>query len=169
MLPITQTWLLFSRFYDIFTIMCEHSTQLPEEGNTGIIRCTGRDGQNREFGYVVAIVEQNYETTLREWTFHALNPHDPNRFFEFTVERRPGWLSTKGMHHHNFEEFVAKGIPEAFILETARLFRQKVCSTSNLEDPDFRTIPATKVWERLVARGAAIFHQQRDRYETVGA
>lgn len=147
--------------------MCEHTTNLPEEGSTGIIRCTGRDGQIREFRYGVAIVEQNYETNLCERTFHALNPDDPNRFFEFTVERRPGCLRVKGMHHHNFEEFTAKGIPEAFILETARLFRQKVCSTSNLEDPDFRTIPATKVWERLVAHGAAILHEQRDRYETV--
>jgi hypothetical protein len=147
--------------------MCEHTTNLPEEGSTGIIRCTGRDGQIREFRYGVAIVEQNYETNLCEWTFHALNPHDPNRFFEFTVERRPECLRIKGMHHHNFEEFTAKGIPEAFILETARLFRQKVCSTSNLEDPDFRTIPATKVWERLVAHSAAILHEQRDRYETV--
>jgi GH15 family glucan-1,4-alpha-glucosidase len=58
--------------------MCEHTTNLPEEGSTGIIRCTGRDGQIREFRYGVAIVEQNYETNLCEWTFHTLNPHDPN-------------------------------------------------------------------------------------------
>ena len=88
--------------------MCEHTTNLPEEGSTGIIQCTGRDGQIREFRYGIAIVEQNYETNLCEWTFHALNPHDPNRFFEFTVERRPGGLRVKGMHHHNFEEFTAK-------------------------------------------------------------
>ena len=148
--------------------MCESTTShLPKEGTTGTIRCTGRDGQTREFRYAIAIVETNYETNLWEWTFHALNPQDPNRFFEFTVERHPGWLRVKGMHHHNFDEFVAKGIPEAFILEAAHLFCQKVCSTSNLEDADFRTDPATKVWKRLVARGAAIHQEQGDRYETV--
>ena len=105
--------------------MCKHTTNLPEEGSTGIIRCTGRDGQIREFRYGVAIVEQNYETNLCERTFHALNPDDPNRFFEFTVERRPGCLRVKGMHHHNFEEFTAKGIPEAIILETARYFAKR--------------------------------------------
>jgi len=62
-----------------------------------------------------------------------------------------------------------KGIPEALILETKRLYGQKkIISSSNIHKlitNEWRRSEATKVWERLVSKSLAKYNQSLDTFE----
>jgi hypothetical protein len=61
-----------------------------------------------------------------------------------------------------------KGIPEALILEAKRIFDKRIISSSNKQSiliAERRSRDATKVWERLVNKGFAIYNEAQDIFE----
>lgn len=68
------------------------------------------------------------------------------------------------------EDHRKKGIPDALILEIKRLYNKKVISSSNeikLVRDEWRKLPATKVWERLVLKNKAKYNLQTDTFELI--
>lgn len=61
------------------------------------------------------------------------------------------------------------GVPEAAILAVAQHYSKKVLSTQTRSSCGsyWRTEEATKMWERLCAKGMAEFDKNKDRYTTI--
>ena len=87
-------------------------------------------------------------------------------FFEFAVRADAnGGIRVTTMEHHGRAHYSAKGIPDALLVFAAKHLNKVVGSSSNLAGSDeFRTPAATKVWDRLVARGTAVYDAAADRY-----
>lgn len=71
------------------------------------------------------------------------------------------------MNNHHQEEYIAKGIPEKIIEELSTLSEKIIISSSNKNNyksfaAEFRTSPATKVWERIVNNGLAEYNDEKD-------
>ena len=72
------------------------------------------------------------------------------------------------MENHLRKEYTSKGIPEAMIILLARTCGKTVTSSSNLNGAEeFRTCPASKIWDRLVAKGLARYSTEEDRYYAI--
>jgi hypothetical protein len=91
-------------------------------------------------------------------------------FFELRLEVvDPTTFKVVMMNHHEMDVYRAMGIPEALIELAAYQLGKRVVSSSN--NPGFhsshgerRTLAATKVWERLIARGLASYSSMADMY-----
>lgn len=82
---------------------------------------------------------------------------------EFTVKITDMFLDTR-------MRFKGKGIPETMILEVQRLFpdRQIISSTNKNEFSrvcnEWRSVPGSRVWGRLVEKGLASYNNFEDIY-----
>jgi hypothetical protein len=127
--------------------------------------CVGREGKKSEFEY--AIVE---EPLNGKWLFAAsCNPLLPQReFFELVLEELDAdTVRVVSVNHFDIPQYVARGIPEA-LLQIAKTELGKRVQSSPEHGPTgdvFRSRAATKVWERLVAAGAATYDPMSDIYE----
>ena len=91
-------------------------------------------------------------------------------FYEARFEHAsPGVLRQVVMSHHGQQEYMAKGIPEAVLLEMRRRFGCRIESSPSYDAGagQFRGAPANRVWDRLVRRGLAVWDEQRAIYSLV--
>lgn len=132
------------------------------------ITCIDRDGNPNQFKYSL---EKSERGGMVEWTFRVM-PFDSavNDWFEFVVTVIS---STVGkvtmMTNNNMAEYKGKGIPEKMIEEAAHVLKLTIISSTNksvkkLPPSEFRTIAATKVWERLREKGQALYDEEEDIY-----
>lgn len=127
--------------------------------------CVGRDGMERQFEYKA--LEQS---SSGEWRYivTTIPPLSSGEFFELTVTELDGQtVRVVMMDHHNVLEYVAMGIPEALLpVAKAELGKIVQSSPTRGETADVRrSLPATKVWERLVASGSATYDSENDIYQ----
>ncbi|GAB2597873.1 hypothetical protein GCM10026986_26490 [Nitrincola alkalisediminis] len=126
--------------------------------------CTDKFGTQRTFTY------NSDEDTLRHETTYTVysDPMPPsNEFFQLTVKEVGGELQIIAMYHNREPAYIAKGIPEALIVDIVRNTGKTVRSSPVQGNPgEFRTCDATKVWDRLVSKGQATYSQNEDVYRT---
>lgn len=129
-----------------------------------ILECTDKFQTQRTFTC------KSDEDTLRNETTYTVysEPMPPsNEFFQLTVKEVEGELQIIAMYHNGEPAYIAKGIPDALIVDIARNTGKTVRSSPALGRPgEFRTCDATKVWERLVSKGQATYSQNEDVYRT---
>jgi len=134
-----------------------------------IIECTSKEGIKNNFKYKLSRNE-NFEDRL-EWKFSVI-PEDENftDFFYLSAEEvNSETLKVTMINHHNQDIYIAKGIPERIIRELAIISGQRVISSSNKTQyqsfgAEFRTPPATKVWDRIKTIGNATYDSEKDIY-----
>lgn len=126
--------------------------------------CMGHDGLPHIFEYVV-----KRDSLSSEWRYRVTTDPAPQsgEFFELTlVDLEDGTSRVSWMGHHGAEEYRAKGIPEALLQIASTQLRKTIQSSQERGNTgDVRRSPeATKVWERLVARGLAAYDEKTDVY-----
>ena len=130
------------------------------------LKCRGADGENRCF-WLDGPTSNGSRHTYR---VHLHNqPNLGDEWFEAAFETgdEQNSLRCHILNHKYYGHYRKMGIPEAVILTVAREKSCKIISSSTYNNGNqFRTVTATKVWERLVSGGKA--RQRTDgRYETL--
>jgi len=130
------------------------------------INCLGRDNVRRIYEYSL-----DHDENARSWTFRVVPVNEPyTDFFEFTVtEVSPQTIKITSIENRRLPMYTARGIPEALIAEAYYILHHSVISSSNIAAAksfanEFRTPPATKIWERLVQQGHAHYVRNTDTY-----
>jgi hypothetical protein len=129
---------------------------------------TGRDGVERGFEY--GVEKDQFEET---WHFRVqtVPPQPDGEAFDLSVAALDEATVRQVMlAHHNNTAYAAMGIPDALIPVVAAVLGKKVVSSPTTADDAgvYRTVAATKVWDRLVQKGVATFHAGADIYEYTG-
>jgi hypothetical protein len=118
--------------------------------------CTGRDGVIRPFRYIYS------EELNGTYTFlvYSIPPHPQGDFLQATFTPiDPQTVRQTEMHAPPGPTYRARGIPDSLLpIAAAKLGRTIVSSPSfQAGGGVFRMPDATKVWDRLVARGIATY------------
>lgn len=126
----------------------------------------GKDGSMRTFYlYRSSIFSAQPELIFR--VYESPDASD-SQFFDFAlVEESNDMLKITMMHNHGDPRYVAKGIPDCAIPGIARITGLQIRSSSNTHRAtgnEYRTVSATKVWERLEKRGMARYDKEQDIY-----
>ena len=93
------------------------------------------------------------------------------RFLFFSAkETADNYIKVTMINNHNQIEYSAKGIPEKIIQELRNLSDKVIISSSNNPlyksfDEEYRTLPAYKVWNRLIVQGKASYDTEIDTYK----
>ncbi|MBU0522385.1 MAG: hypothetical protein KKC24_11480 [Gammaproteobacteria bacterium] len=129
------------------------------------IICIGRDGQSRNYTYTIT---KNLQEDQWCYRFRSAPPPASGEAFEITVSLiSDSEVRVIAMYNNGEGEYVAKGIPDVGIPLIASELEKTVCSSPNLcTDGVFRTLQATKVWQRLVDKGQAIYSETEDVFRT---
>lgn len=127
----------------------------------------GADGQERTF-FCRFEVEELCPSRLHVRVFQEPTC-DGDRWFDTTIlEVSPKVGRVVMMAHHDQEEYVARGIPEALIRMLASQRYERIVSSANTTAAtargEYRTPAATKVWQRLVAAGEATYDASADEF-----
>jgi hypothetical protein len=140
------------------------------------VQCVGADGVARNFYYRLNRDPfANFDGVRSAWTFSVFDrpvpePGDDCFDAEF-VQVDPERVLSRTMAHKGMEQYRAKGIPEALILEAARQSGCRCVSSSSrgflIDETESRTDAATKVWRRLITAGFAAYDETEDRYGTL--
>lgn len=129
------------------------------------ITCIGHDGEPREFQF-----RHEFNQLDNTWDFqvHTVPPLATGGFYEYRVRvLGDGSFQSIWMGSHGAPEFRAMGVSDAIILEAARVLGSPIFSSPALGEPgEFRQPGATKVWQRLVNSGHAIYDLATDTYRT---
>ena len=139
------------------------------DGATGTVKATGRDGVTREFAYSLSEDTQHcnsFDDARKTRTFQVPSTDGRAMFQASFMEEVDCWKVIM-LSHDSHKEFVAMGLPEAFIREAAKIFGKRVRSSSNevkTEASESRNPTATKVWLRLVAGKEATYDENTDNY-----
>jgi len=134
-----------------------------------LIECIDRYNFRNNFKYTLQ-KDENFEDRM-EWKFSVI-PEDEKflDFFYLTAEEVDNkTLKITMINHHNQDIYIAKGIPEKIIEQLSILSEMKIISSSNKVqyqsfESEFRTPPATKVWERIKGMGNATYDIEKDIY-----
>lgn len=133
------------------------------------ITCIDKTGNPHNFKYTYEI---DNDDGKRIWKFIIIPEHEIYKdFFFFSAkEITDNQIKVTMINSHNQGAYSSKGIPEKIIEELQLLTGKEIISSSNnplsksfLEE--YRTPPATKVWERLIAKGLASYDEQMDTYK----
>ena len=128
------------------------------------ISCIGRDGKSRYYTYTTTKDFQD------QWCykFRSIPPPESYEAFEITVSPvSDSEVRVIAMYNNGGSEYSAKGIPDAAIQLISSELQKTVCSSPNhCMNGVFRTPQATKVWERLVEKGLAVYSETEDVYRT---
>jgi hypothetical protein len=132
------------------------------------VMCTDKDGIMNLFKYALKESEDDGRAV---WVFYVL-PHDLKApdFFEFAITMVGVNLGkVTMMKNRDLKEYVGKGITERMIEEASTVLDIQICSSTNNPDKkvfktEWRTEPATKIWERLRVRGRATYSVEDDIY-----
>lgn len=135
--------------------------------NKGKIACIGKDLIKRDFYYSYTKpqpVSNDYRLTI----YASSNHSDPDFFELVATPKESNELKIITITKNNDALYGAKGIPDAAIPELIVLSGMGVCSSSQKYPTDInehRTDDATKLWDRLVRNGKAIYDQATDIYK----
>jgi hypothetical protein len=133
------------------------------------INCVGKDGVERKF----VLDEPEIETTSeghRELTFRVMTESTDIFFFELSLREQPdGCFQIIMIENHHRPEYVSKGIPDALLPFLHKMLGRPICSSrpSVTGTNEFRTVDATKMWDRLVRKGIARYFADKQIYRTV--
>jgi hypothetical protein len=128
----------------------------------------GADGSSHEF-----VWRRDQHQFEDKWTFRVETDANlqaaTGRFFELIVDLKdddPNTVRVEVMHHHQQEEYRAKGIPEALLPMIKRELNMNVESSPGRgATADIRrNCLATTVWNRLVEKSLANYDKERDVY-----
>ena len=143
------------------------------------IKCFDKDNTVKYFVYSVEKGEppeyedREEEKEYQKWSFKVMMPNNTNdsQWFDFEVTEVDDNIGkVTVMNHNNYSNFKGKGIPDKMIEEASGLLEKTIISSSNnanfkLSETEFRSLDATKVWERLVTQGKARYNEDEDIYE----
>ena len=137
-----------------------------------IIECIANDGTQNEFRYSL---EESEEQGKAKWIFRIM-PFDlkARDWYEFAVaiiDDNTGKVVV--MDNRNMEEYRGKGITEKMIAESNRVLGVTIISSSKNQkfktlSTEWRSDPASIIWERLKAKGEAGHDEQTDIYTFTG-
>ncbi len=132
------------------------------------LHCTGRDGVARTFEYTHE--KDQFEET---WHFRVqtVPPQPDGEAFDLSVMNLSDTTVRQVMlAHHENPAYTAMGIPDALIPVVAELLGRTVVSSPTTADDTgvYRTVAATKVWDRLVGKGLASYDADADVYTYTG-
>lgn len=130
--------------------------------------CTDSDGNENQFLYSI---EESEENGYVKWIFRVI-PADMQAadWYEFAVtkiDESTGKVTV--MDNRNMIQYRGKGITEKLIDEASEVLDMTIISSTNVSgakslETEWRTEPATKIWERLKAKGTASHDKQTDIY-----
>lgn len=132
------------------------------------IICTDSEGNESRFLY--SITESEEEGRVK-WIFRVMPDNlDAMDWYEFAItiiDDSTGKVTV--MDNRNMIQYRGKGITEKLIDESSRVLNITIISSTNNPsakslETEWRTEPATKIWERLKAKGAASLNEQTDIY-----
>ncbi|MHB8521894.1 MAG: hypothetical protein ACYDH9_14190 [Limisphaerales bacterium] len=130
-------------------------------------------GQRHRFVYGPpeedVVAGDSWDEGARTFTYRIKTKPEDEEFFDFTVqEEQQARLRVTMMHNHSREEYTSKGVSEAMITTLAEASGKTVTSSSNKAGPgEYRTVPADKIWKRLVQKGLAQYNSDEDRYYAI--
>jgi hypothetical protein len=139
--------------------------------NNGTISCTAQNGSTVNFDYYFTF--DRFEGRVI-WDFSVfpagIDSITPFSFALTIINESIAKVTV--MDRNNMEVYRAKGIPEAMIILCKKLTTRNILSSSNhqpskLLPEEFRTPPATKVWERLKKNNLANYNEHSDTYHLV--
>lgn len=132
------------------------------------ITCIDKDGQPNNFK---CCYEKDYIDYLETWKFTIFPENEiyADFFFLSAQETSDHFMKITMMNNHNQACYSAKGIPEKIIETLQNLSGKTIISSSNNPvyqsfNEEYRTPPATKVWERMKLKGMASYDEQKDTY-----
>lgn len=146
---------------------------------SGILHTTDKDGRAHDFPYTCEKDthegDRPYERRIK-WSFIILVEND---VFQFDVVDEQTRMRVELMDRNRCERYKAKGIPEAFIRLSHKIFELPVVSSKYevkqsafdprlSESAEKRSPDANRVWERLVSSGEASFDDDESRYRFDG-
>lgn len=125
------------------------------------INCTGKDGIPRIFNY-----RYSHNINSQEWNFNVETDPPPEslEFFEIRVKQiSPKEVRVIAMYHNDEPAYMAAGIPDTLLPLIRDIVGISVCSSpTDGQGNVYRTQAATKVWNRLVKRGIAVYKENED-------
>ena len=132
-------------------------------GKMGHFLCTGRDGVIRAFRYVY---EEELNGTHSFMAYSVPPPVDGTAFEATFTDIDADTVRQTMIVHHGHLSYREKGIPDSLLpIAAAKLGKMVVSSPSVAPGGGvFRTVDATAMWNRLVARGIASYDQATDIY-----
>ena len=132
------------------------------------IRCLGKDDVKTTFSYSI---EESEINGFKKWIFRIVPQNlEFTDWFEFSVVELGNGVGKVITMNTNFKkEYSAKGIPDKMIEEASNKLELNIISSTNKKahkflDNEWRTEAASKVWNRLVTRGIAIYDEEKDLY-----
>jgi hypothetical protein len=130
--------------------------------------CTDSEGNENQFLYSIEELEEDGHV---KWIFKVM-PADlqATDWYEFAVTKiddSTGKVTL--MNNRNMIQYKGKGITEKLIDEASKLLNMTIISSTSVSGAkslatEWRTEAATKIWERLKAKGAASHDKQSDIY-----
>ena len=130
--------------------------------------CIGKDLVERTFYY-----DANFDELDQDWLIRVFDDQQPKDGHAFEMKYKPLsdviWRQAD-IHHHGMEKYRSKGIPDAMIPEISRQYKVVIVSSPTQGQPgeyeeDIRRSPdATKMWDRLRAKGIAGYCADADIY-----
>lgn len=124
------------------------------------LRTTDRHGQSRNFTYMI-------KPQGSGWEFMVEGAQSKNRFQMTVARSSDGTYRIDTITHNDEPDFMGAGIPDALIPVAAQQLRGTIRSSTNKPeskeaDNEWRSVPATKMWDRFVARSEATYDAERD-------
>lgn len=132
------------------------------------IICIDPDGNENRFLYSISESEEEGHV---KWIFRIMpdnfNATDWYEFAVTIIDDSTGKVTL--MDNRNMIQYRGKGITEKLIDESSKLLNVTIISSTNIPNAkslatEWRTDPATVIWERLKAKGAASHDEQTDIY-----
>jgi len=130
--------------------------------------CTDSKGNKNRFLYSITKSDEDGRV---KWIFRVM-PDNMNAsdWYEFAVTKIDDFTGKVTlMNNRNMIQYRGKGITEKLIDESSKVLNITIVSSTNIPSAkslatEWRTEPATKIWERLKAKGAASHDEQTDIY-----
>lgn len=116
--------------------------------------------------------EEDTHDGHHEFNFFIQTKINAIHFFQLSLRQKlDGDLQIISIEHQNHPDYMSKGIPDSLLPYLARTLGRCICSSRTYVEGtnEFRTIAATKMWERLVTKKLAIYYRDEDIYRTTSA
>ena len=125
--------------------------------------CIGRDGVIRAFRY---IYEEELDGTHSFMVYSVPPPADGSAFEAAFCAIDADTVRQTVIVHHGHPNYRAMGIPDSLLPIVAAKLGKTVVSSPSVAPGGgvFRTVNATTMWNRLIARGIASYDQATDIY-----
>lgn len=137
------------------------------------ITCIDKDGNKNDFRFNLAETKDEYDR--RKWVFKIIPAiEDVDDWFEFSIVKiNDATGKVSAMNNNREKKYMAKGIPNKMIEETAEVLMLQIISSTNNESfkllyTEWRSLDAEKVWKRMVKEGRAEYDLRTDTFTFIG-